>query len=167
MEIPDRAGVMILGESNLFPQAIFPLFIFEPRYRILLAESLESHRMFCLAMQKPGAARETPCTVAGLGLVRASVLNENGTSNLVLQGLVRVKLGKAVRYKPYRQHLIEPLEAEPSDSLVVDALVARVLELVETRLRLGTRLPLALLQQLAGGEKSRASTSMPASACWG
>ena len=155
MVIPDRVGVMILGESNLFPQAIFPLFIFEPRYRVMLAESLESHRMFCLAMQKPGTSRETPCTVAGLGLVRASVLNENGTSNLVLQGLVRVKLGKAVRYKPYRQHLIEPLEAEPSDSLVVDALVARVLELVETRLRLGTRLPLALLQQLAGGEKKQ------------
>ena len=50
MEIPDRAGVMILGERNLFPQAILPLFIFEPRYRAMLAESLESHRMFCLAM---------------------------------------------------------------------------------------------------------------------
>ena len=151
MEIPDRTGVMILGGCNLFPQSLFPLFIFEPRYRTMLAEALDTHRMFCLAMQKPGVARETPCRIAGLGLVRASVLNENGTSNLVLQGLIRVRLGKAVQYKPYRKHLIEPLETEVPDSLVVDALVARVLELVEARLRLGTRLPLALLQQLAGG----------------
>lgn len=152
MEIPDRAGVMILGECNLFPQALLPLFIFEPRYRAMLAESLETHRMFCLAMQKPGVARETPCEIAGLGLVRASVLNENGTSNLILQGLTRVRLGKAVRYKPYRQHILEPIEDDPSESLVVDALVARLLELVGSRLRLGTKLPLALLQQLAGGE---------------
>ena len=39
MEIPDRAGVMILGECNLFPQALLPLFIFEPRYRTMLAEA--------------------------------------------------------------------------------------------------------------------------------
>ncbi len=151
MEIPDRTGVMILGGCNLFPQSLFPLFIFEPRYRTMLAEALHTDRMFCLAMQKPGVSRETPCQVAGLGLVRASVLNENGTSNLVLQGLIRVRLGKAVQYKPYRKHLIEPLESEAPDSLVVDALVARVLDLVEARLQLGTRLPLALLQQLAGG----------------
>ncbi len=151
MEIPDRTGVMILGGCNLFPQSLFPLFIFEPRYRTMLAEALDTDRMFCLAMQKPGVSRETPCQVAGLGLVRASVLNENGTSNLVLQGLIRVRLGKAVQYKPYRKHLIEPLESEVPDSLVVDALVARVLDLVEARLQLGTRLPLALLQQLAGG----------------
>ena len=151
MEIPDRAGVMILGGCNLFPQALFPLFIFEPRYRSMLAETLETNRMFCLAMQKPGVTRETPCTVAGLGLVRASVLNENGTSHLILQGLVRVRLKKAVRYKPYRQHLIEPLVAPAHDSLIVDALVARTLELVEARLGLGTKLPLAMLQQLAGG----------------
>ena len=154
MEIPDRAGVMILGESNLFPQAILPLFIFEPRYRAMLAESLESHRMFCLAMQKPGTSRESPCLVAGLGLVRASVLNENGTSNLILQGLVRVKLGKAVKYKPYRQHLIEPIEEETPDNLVVDALVARVLDLVGIRLRLAGQLPTSLMPPVGGEIKA-------------
>ncbi|MEY2788462.1 MAG: hypothetical protein RLZZ34_1605 [Verrucomicrobiota bacterium] len=84
MLIPDRMGVMILGEASLFPQAMMPLFIFEPRYREMLAESLESHRMFCLAMQRTGAKRESPCRIATLGLVRASVRNPNGTSNLVL-----------------------------------------------------------------------------------
>ena len=67
MLIPDRMGVMILGEASLFPQAMMPLFIFEPRYRDMLAESLETHRMFCLAMQRTDAKRESPCRIATLG----------------------------------------------------------------------------------------------------
>ena len=76
---------MILGNCHLFPQAMLPLFIFEPRYRTMLAESLESHRMFCLAMKRPDVSGERPCEFAGLGVVRVAVKNPNGTSNLILQ----------------------------------------------------------------------------------
>ena len=94
MEIPDRAGVMVLSGACLFPQALLPLFIFEPRYRQMLAASLDGHRMFVIAMARPGSTRETPLPVAGLGLVRASVENDDGTSNLVVQGLSR-EIGRA------------------------------------------------------------------------
>jgi ATP-dependent Lon protease len=159
MLIPDRAGVMILGEASLFPQAMLPLFIFEPRYRAMLGESIESHRMFCLAMQKPGSKRETPAPIATLGLVRASVRNDNGTSNLILQGLLRVRLGKVVRYKPYRQHLIQPIlpNTEPG-SLVLDALVSRILDLVDARLRQKQPVPLELISQLAGSAGPKGET---------
>ncbi len=135
MQIPGQAGVMILGGACLFPQALLPVFIFEPRYRTLLAESLESHRMLCIALQKPGTLRETPLPIAGIGLIRASVQNPNGTSNLIVQGLVRVRLGRVVRHQPYRVHAIAPLVAEPRESLALDALRARVLDLVDLRLR--------------------------------
>ena len=148
MEIPDRAGVMILGGSNLFPQALLPLFIFEPRYRTLLSEALEGQRMFCIAMQKPGAKRESPCPIAGLGLIRASVLNDNGTSNLVLLGITRVRLGRLVQTRPYRQHLIETVSAPETESLAADALAERALDLVERRLQMATHLPAALLHPL-------------------
>src|SRR6185436_8204059 len=101
MEFPDRAGVMILSGACLFPQALLPLFIFEPRYRRMLEATLNGHRMFVVAMARPDVSRESPLPVAGLGLVRASVQNDDGTSNLVLQGLTRVRLGKVTRYKPY------------------------------------------------------------------
>lgn len=141
---------MVLGGCNLFPQAVLPLFIFEPRYRAMLADALEAHRLFCVAMQRPDATRESPCPIAGLGLIRASVKNGNGTSNLILQGFTRVKLGKLVQSKPYRVHMIEPLESSATDGLATDALVARTLELVGDRLRLGSRLPLEVFRQLAG-----------------
>jgi hypothetical protein len=54
-----------------------------------------------------------------------------------------------VKYRPYRVHLLEPLVTEPQESLVVDALRERVLDLVDARLRLGKALPAELLRQLA------------------
>src|SRR5216117_2606878 len=102
MELPREVPVMTLPNAILFPQAMLPLYIFEPRYRKMLSDALNSHRMFSVAMQKPGRARETPCVVAGLGLIRASVARKDGTSNLVLQGITRVELAQTLRYKPYR-----------------------------------------------------------------
>ena len=142
---------MILSGACLFPQALLPLFIFEPRYRQMLAASLDGHRMFVIAMARPGSTRETPLPVAGLGLVRASVRNDDGTSNLVVQGLTRVRLGKVIRYKPYRVMQIETLTAEPAPSLLVTALEGRVLDLVEARLKQGAATSLALLAQVAAG----------------
>jgi len=146
MELPQEVPVMTLQNATLFPQALLPLYIFEPRYRQMLKESLETHRMFCVAMQKPDRVRETPCKVAGLGLIRVSVKHADGTSHLILQGITRVEFGKAVRTKPYRIQRITPLAAPPTDSLVVDALVEKIHELVARRVQQGgfpVPLPLA------------------------
>jgi Lon protease-like protein len=116
--------------------------------------------MFSVALQKPGRTRETPSTVAGLGLVRASVGNRDGTSHLVLQGLARVQLVKPIRYKPYRVQKIRPLETTASDSVVVDALAAKVLELVATRLEQGFELPVHVLRQLSRSEGANQAEPM-------
>lgn len=148
MLVPDSVGVMILSNAVLFPQAMLPLYIFEPRYRTMLAEALGSHRMFCVAMLKPGSSRETPCPVAGLGVIRAAVKNPDGTSNLILQGVARVKLASVVRYKPYRLQKINMLDVGDSDTVLVDALRARVLELAEARIRNNSVVSADLLRQL-------------------
>lgn len=152
MQWPSEIPVMVLPQSILFPQAMLPLYIFESRYRQMLSDVLNSHRMFSVAMQKPGRKRETPSRVAGLGLVRASVGNRDGTSHLVLQGLARVQLAEPVRYKPYRVQKIRPLETTAGDSVVVDALAAKVLELVSARLEQGFELPVHVLKQLSRSE---------------
>jgi ATP-dependent Lon protease len=149
MELPSEIPVMVLPNAILFPQAMLPLYIFEPRYRQMLSDVLDSHRMFSVALRKPGRTRETPSTVAGLGLVRASVGNRDGTSHLVLQGLARVRLAEPVRYRPYRVQKIRPLETTASEGVVVDALAAKVLELVGARLEQGFELPVHVLKQLS------------------
>src|SRR5437667_12752329 len=134
MDIPSQVPVMTLRDATLFPQSLLPLYIFEPRYRKMLADSLKTERMFSVAMQKPGRSRETPCIVAGLGLIRVSVDHQDGTSHLILQGITRVELRQTVQYKPYRVQCIRPLQAAPNDSVTVDALLAKVHELVQERL---------------------------------
>jgi len=141
MKLPHEVPVMTLPNATLFPQAFLPLYIFEPRYRQMLADALHSDRMFSVAMQKPGSIRETPSPVAGLGLIRVSVGHRNGTSHLVLQGLARVELGKAVRYKPYRIQRIRPLKAPPCDNVTVDALIDKVRDLLVERIDLGLTFP--------------------------
>jgi ATP-dependent Lon protease len=146
MNLPEAIAVMTLPGATLFPQSMMPLFIFEPRYRRMLADMLDSHRMFSVAMQKPDKMRESPCPVAGLGLIRASVSHKDGTSHLVLQGLTRVELGTAIQTRPYRIHPIRALPTPAADGVTVDALVSKVHELVDERLRLAPApLPFALI----------------------
>jgi ATP-dependent Lon protease len=137
MELPADAPVMVLPNATLFPRALLPLHIFELRYRRLLAEALAQHRVFIIAMQRPDRVRESPCPVAGLGFVRAAVKHGNGTSHLILQGLARVELGKAIQTKPFRVHSLRLLQPDDADSVRIDALVAKVHELAAERLKRG------------------------------
>jgi ATP-dependent Lon protease len=145
MKIPREVPVMTLPNATLFPQALLPLYIFEPRYRQMLAEALESSRMFAVAMQKPTSTRESPAPVAGLGLIRVSVSHPDNTSHLILQGIARVELGATVRYKPYRIQRIDPLWAPPCNNVRVDALVAKVRELLQERIQLGLPFPFPVM----------------------
>lgn len=136
---------MTLPNATLFPQAMLPLYIFEPRYRQMLKDVLSANRMFAVAMQKPACLREIPAPVAGLGVVRVSVCHKDGTSHLILQGLTRVELQETVRYKPYRVQRVRVLEATPAAGQAVDGLVAKVRELLAERLRLGLPFPFPTL----------------------
>lgn len=142
---------MTLPNATLFPQALLPLYIFEPRYRRMLADALHSNRMFSVAMRRPGS-RDTPLPVAGLGLIRVSVGHKDGTSHLILQGITRVELGEAVRYKPYRVQQIRALPTPPCDSVAADALLAKVRELLHERLALGFPLPFPFMSASKSGK---------------
>jgi len=134
MEIPDQAPVMTLPNATLFPQTLMRLHIFEPRYRQMLEEVLHARRVMVIAMRKPGSARELPFSVAGLGLVRFCLRHKDGTSDLILEGLSRVELVRTVRRIPFRVSRIRPLPTPSRDSVTIDALMAKVRDLVTERI---------------------------------
>jgi Lon protease-like protein len=103
--------------------------------------------MFAVAMQKPGCQTEKPVSVAGLGLIRAAVEHADGTAHLVLQGIARVELGPALRYRPYRLHRAEVLVAPPSDAAVTGPLVLQVRDLLAQRFKLGLPFPFPVYSQ--------------------
>ncbi|EDY17027.1 peptidase S16 lon domain protein [Chthoniobacter flavus Ellin428] len=108
---------MVLPGAQLYPHVPLPLYIFEPRYRQMLAWSLEADRMFCIASMKPGIseARATDdfYHVVGLGFVRACVGRDDGTSHLILQGLARMRIVGFLQDKPFRIAELRELTSTP------------------------------------------------------
>ena len=131
MELPDEVGIMTLPNAILFPQALLPLYVFEPRYRKMLKECLESQRMFAVALPHTSTSTKlVPNRIAGVGLIRACVDKPDGSSNLILQGVSRVRFTDFVQEKPFYIGKIEVLDTEESDGLEVEALSVKVLEMI-------------------------------------
>lgn len=143
ISVPAEIPVMTLANVVLFPQAILPLHIYEPRYRKMLEDVLDGDRLFVVAGQDVEKdyvtdGFESPYPVASVGVVRASHQCEGGTSNLIVQGLVRVRFKQIVREDPYRVVQIEPLWTTPgATSAQLHALRKKLIRVLHTRYRLG------------------------------
>ena len=145
IELPSEVPVMVLPGTQLFPNALLPLYIFEPRYRAMLAHALAGPRMFCVATVRPGVLEAKGDgdlhPVSGVGLVRACVGKDDGTSNLILQGLARVRLTGYAQVRPFRIARIEELHSVGSTSVESEALGAKVMELCQQFKEGGAQLP--------------------------
>jgi Lon protease-like protein len=137
----------------LFPNSLLPLFIFEPRYREMLQLALEEQRMFCIALQKRGVDEWTSPAdfhhVAGVGLVRACVERDDGTSHLILQGLARVEFTGFLQEEPFPVAQILELRSEPAEDSETEPLTAKLLSLCAQLRESGHSVPATLDQQLA------------------
>lgn len=153
LNLPGHAPVMVLPDTQLFPNALLPLYIFEPRYRAMLAWSLEQHRMFCIAPMKPGISEAQSIGdfhhTVGLGLVRACVGRGDGTSHLVLQGLARVRITGFLQDKPFRIAQMRELTSEPVGQKETETLLTKLLEICTLMRAQGAIIPEVFDQQLA------------------
>ena len=154
IEIPREVPVMTLSQTVLFPQAMMPLFIFEPRYREMLSAVLEGDRIFAVAAlderDDDAEVLETPYSIAGVGVVRACKQNPDGTSNLILQGLARVQFENFVCEEPYRRARIQQLISESDGSKeTLGSIQPTLLALVQIQMRLGAEIPQEVLQFLS------------------
>lgn len=143
--LPGQVPVMPLPGALLFPHALLPLHIFEPRYQEMLEYALKEHRMFSVALLKPQRTQwnstEDFFHVAGVGLIRACVGRGDGTSNLILQGLQRVRFTGFAQSAPFPIARIESLKSESTPSVETDALGAKVIELYSKLKDAGRQLP--------------------------
>ena len=145
VNLPAEIGVMPLPGAVLFPHALLPLYIFEPRYREMLEHALQRDRMFSVTLIKPSCpewhAPEDFFHFATVGLIRACVGRGDGTSNLVLQGLHRVRFKSFERETPFPVAKIDIVESTESATVETEALGEKVLELYRKLKRAGRQLP--------------------------
>lgn len=113
INLPKKCGVMVLPDCTLFPHGGLPLYIFEQRYRQMLDKALEGDCVFAVArMSEPHSA-----SVGTVGLVRASMERDDGTSELLLHGVIRVRFTEWLDDEAYPTALIEPLFGQPLDKI--------------------------------------------------
>ena len=113
--LPAEVPVMTLPNVVFFPQALLPLHIFEARYREMLRDVLASNRLFAVGcLDARSVAKFEPLhRVATIGIVRTCQQAEDGTSNLLLQGLARIECLSIAREQPYRRIRVRELPSKP------------------------------------------------------
>ncbi len=122
---------MVLSDCCLFPGCQLPLFIFEERYRRMLAHALATDRMFCIGTrQGREAARSEVFPVSTAGLVRVCKTQPDGTSHVLLVGLQRIRLLGWEQQEPFLQARIEPLPSRIESSAEVESLRRQALDLL-------------------------------------
>jgi len=104
-----------LPQTVLFPGALLPLHIFEPRYRAMVRDALDSHRTIAIVLitdTKPIDAHGHPkiASIACAGTILDHVELPGGRYNILLRGRARVRLRELPFVPPYRRASAEVLE---------------------------------------------------------
>jgi ATP-dependent Lon protease len=120
-----------LPEVTLFPRAIMPLHVFEPRYRTMLRDALQTHGALAIVQLVPGETHEgdTPpiARIAGAGLVIEHEPLPGARSNILVQGTARVALEELPFEGPYRRARARILDEH--DVIVPEADVAALMQM--------------------------------------
>ena len=129
----------------------------------MLSDILKSSRMLAVAgldakEHEEQEENDRPFfRTGGVGLVRACHSNDDGSSNLILQGLARVEIERIVFDDPYRMARIRVLESEPEQSEpVVENLTDRLSKAIELSVELGNPIPQHILEFLQNIEEPEA-----------
>jgi len=140
---------MVLPGTILFPHAMLPLYIFEDRYRKMLADTLAANRMFAIGMPDPNQPGEDIPPIGCAGLIRACVSNPDGTSHLVLQGVFRVRFATWLQMHPYRIAKLLPFKTANANTPEVASLAREIRTLARKLGGKEKKIPEPLLEQIA------------------
>jgi hypothetical protein len=105
--LPSVIPMFPLEVATLFPGVSRPLYIFEPRYRAMVADALKGDRIIGMATLKPGyeaayAGRPPVYEIGCAGVIEDVEELSDGRFNIVLRGLVKFRVTGEDEGRPYR-----------------------------------------------------------------
>ncbi len=118
--LPRQVPVFPLPGVVLFPKALLPLRVFEPRYLAMMRDILDSHGCMAMALFKPGWEEDyfgSPAVFPTIGLGRVLEYEHagDGTYRIVLLGEHRARIQGWVDGRPYRVAQVDLIpEEEPA-----------------------------------------------------
>lgn len=101
------APIFPLPNVVFFPYTFLPLYIFESRYRRMVAEALGGDRLIAIVLaleERPPSAWPALHRLGSLGRIEVAETLPDGCYNIVLEGLVRVEIAR-----------LDPRPLDPSD----------------------------------------------------
>lgn len=117
--MPERRLVRLFPLPNvvLLPETTVPLHVFEPRYRAMLADALESDRLIGMQLLRPDGAAGGGSDVFAIGCAGEVVHHEpleDGRSNILLRGTFRYRIEREpATLTPWRVAEVTPLPVAP------------------------------------------------------
>lgn len=123
----------------LFPGMILPLHIFEPRYKLMIAECIKENRPFGVVLIREGVevgGEAVPYNVGTTAHVTQMEPMGDGRMQINSVGYQRFKIHNVRRDKPYLVGLIEDFPLEDSDSDEAAEIASRVAVSLRSYLRL-------------------------------
>jgi len=127
-----RVAVFPLPKLVMFPGTLLPLHIFEPRYRDMLRDCLETDdKLLAVAQLRPGWEPEyngNPAMydVGGVGAIEEHRHNPDGTYDVVIRALARVRLEELPPDARYRRATATVLHERTAEPVNDDELAAVV-----------------------------------------
>jgi Lon protease-like protein len=142
LKLPERLLVPLFPLPNaiLFPGTRLPLYIFEPRYKAMIDDSLASGHYLSVAMQNDEKRAAGPSEISGLGQITQVEQLPKNEKNIVVTGLVRVRILRHVSDEPYITAEVQPLVETLPDSETEERLFAQLRDAVKAwlfRMRAG------------------------------
>ncbi len=110
----DLLPLFPLPNVVLFPNVFLPLHIFEPRYREMIGDALESDRMIGMVLLRPGWDRDyqgnPPVYPIGCsGVITHVERQADGRYNIVLRGVERFRIVDEDHGLSYRRATVMPI----------------------------------------------------------
>lgn len=135
-----RLPIFPLPKAQLFPDAILPLHVFEPRYRELVEHVMrEGHNAMGVATLRPGyepdyEGRPAVYPTMGAGVIMASEKQSDGRWNILVRGVSRVRIvaehDPRHMFREVRAHRLFDEDPPPDDALE-ERLRALVMQLAD------------------------------------
>jgi uncharacterized protein len=135
--VPRRLPLFPLPNAVLFPRLPLPLHVFEPRYRKLVADALQSHRVIGLTLLRPGYeadyhGRPPVYPIGCAGRIERCEPLADGRFDILLHGLSRFRILQEHAGQPYRLATVAPLADDTGDDVAVAETRRRLMQALGT-----------------------------------
>lgn len=120
-KLPSVIPIFPLEQAMLFPGVSRPLYIFEPRYRAMVADALKGDRIIGMTTLKPGyeanyEGRPPIFAIGCAGVITDVEELPDGRFNILLRGLVKFRVTGEDESRPYRLARVDAVPEVADDA---------------------------------------------------